>query len=66
MLDQVSGRFIGYFEDRTEMLSSELSVSQSSFLFILLLQNQIHVFADVVDRIAVAHRAITVIAKRVR
>ena len=27
LLGQVSGRFIGYFEDRAEMLSSELSVS---------------------------------------
>ena len=44
----------------------------SSYLFglplfrVLLLQDYVHVFADVVDRVAVAHRAIAVIAKRVR
>ena len=64
MFDQVRGGLVGQLKNGAEM-SSGVYLGLPMFL-ILLLQDDVHVFSDVIYGITVAHRAITVIAKRVR
>ena len=63
MLDQVRSGLVGQLKNGAEMSSGVLGLL---ILLILMLQDYVHVFANVVYGIAVAHRAIAVIAKRVR
>ena len=63
MLDQVRSGLVGQLKNGAEMSSGVLGLP---ILLVLMLQDYVHVFSDVVYGIAVAHRAITVIAKRVR
>ena len=62
-------RLVRHFKDGAEALTSELGVRQPLLLVLLLLQNEIHVLANVVIRFSVAHRASTLfvaLGERVR